>query len=102
MLVSQLSSALFRAILLTVLVTQFTAVLGAGSLVSSHNFLSLCFCLSSLSRLDEQRLRSEIVVVLVYSIYAETIDAAKSRAALSTSIHVLISTLGDTKAEARL
>jgi hypothetical protein len=59
-------------------------------------------CLSSLSWLDEPRLRSEFVVVLVDSLYAEAIEAAKSRAALSTSIHELISTLGDTMAEARL
>jgi hypothetical protein len=39
---------------------------------------------------------------LVDSLYAEAIEAAKSRAALSASIHELISTLGDTKAEERL
>jgi hypothetical protein len=85
-----------------VLVTHFTAVLHAGSLVSCHNFLSLCLCLSSLSRLDEPRLRSEILVVLVDSLYAEAIEGAKSRAALSASIHQLISTRRDTKAEASL
>jgi hypothetical protein len=59
-------------------------------------------CWSSLSRLDEPRLLTEIVAVLVDSLYAEAIEAAKWRAALSASIHELISTLGDTKAEARL
>jgi hypothetical protein len=39
---------------------------------------------------------------LVDSLYAEAIEAAKSRAALSDSIYELISTVGDTKAEARL
>jgi hypothetical protein len=101
-LVSHRSSALLRAILLIVLVTQFTAVLHAGSLVSCDNFLSLCLCLSSLSRLDEPRLQSQIVVVLVDRLCAEAIEAAKSRAALSASIHELITTLGDTNAEARL
>jgi hypothetical protein len=40
--------------------------------------------------------------LLVDSLYAEAVEAAKSRAALSASIHELISTLRDTKAEARL
>jgi hypothetical protein len=74
-------------------VTQFTAVLHAGSRVSCHNFLILCLYSSSLSRLDGLRLRSVIVVVLVDSLYAEAIEAAKSRAALPASIHELISTL---------
>jgi hypothetical protein len=38
---------------------------------------------------------------LVDSLYAEAIEAAKSRTALSASVHELISILGDTKAEAR-
>jgi hypothetical protein len=95
-------SAPFHAILLIVLVTQFTAVLHAGSRVYCQNFLSLCLCLSSLSRIEGPRLRSEIVVVLVDSLYAEAIEASKSRTALSDSIHKLIFTLWDTKAEARL
>jgi hypothetical protein len=81
---------------------QFTSVFYAGSRVSCHNFLSLCLCLSSLSRLHGPRLRSKIVVVLVDSLYAEATETAESRAALLFSIHELISTLGDTKAEARL
>jgi hypothetical protein len=59
-------------------------------------------CFSSLSRRDEPLLRSEIVVVLVDSLYAEAIVTAKSLTALSASTHELICTLGDTKAEARL
>jgi hypothetical protein len=82
-------------------VTQLTAVLHAGSRVSCHNFLSLCLCLNSLPGLDGPRLRSEIVD-LVDSLYAEAIETAKSRAALSASIHELISTLGNTTAEAKL
>jgi hypothetical protein len=56
----------------------------------------------SLSRLNELRLRSEIVLILVDSLYAEAIETEKSRAALSASIHELISTLEHAKAEARL
>jgi hypothetical protein len=36
------------------------------------------------------------------SIYAEAVEAEKSLAALSTSVHKLISILEDTKIEARL
>jgi hypothetical protein len=43
--VSHLSSALFRTVLLTLRVTQFIAVLHAGSLVSCHYFLSFLLCL---------------------------------------------------------
>jgi hypothetical protein len=39
---------------------------------------------------------------LVDSLYAEAIEAAKSRAALSASVHEIILILVDTKAEARL
>jgi hypothetical protein len=49
--------------------------------------MSLCLCLSSLSKQDVPLLRSEIVVPLVDSLYAEAEEAAKSRAALSASIH---------------
>jgi hypothetical protein len=35
-------------------------------------------------------------------LYAEAIEAANSRASISDSINELISTLGNTKAEARL
>jgi hypothetical protein len=45
---------------------------------------------------DGPRLRSEIVVVLVDSLYAEATEATKSRAALSASIHEFTSILGDT------
>jgi hypothetical protein len=96
------SSALFRAILLIVLVTQFTAVLHAGSRVSCHNFLSLCLCFISQPRPDGPQLRSEIVVVLVDSLYAVGTEATKSRAALPASVQELIWILGNTKAEARL
>jgi hypothetical protein len=45
---------------------------------------------------------SESVTLLVASLYAEAIDAIKSRAALSASTLELISILGDINTEARL
>jgi hypothetical protein len=65
---------------------QFTAVLHAGSRVSFNRFLSLCLCLSSLSRQGEPQLLSEFVV-LDDSLYSEAIEAVKSRTASSASIH---------------
>jgi hypothetical protein len=70
-LVSHRPSALFRAILLIALVTQFTAVLHPGSRVSCHNFRSLCLCLSRI--LPESRYiafarpRTENTVLLLVS-----------------------------------
>jgi hypothetical protein len=49
-LVSSLSGALFRIILLTFRVTEFTAVLHAGSLVSCYNFLNCLLCFINRSR----------------------------------------------------
>jgi hypothetical protein len=45
---------------------------------------------------------SEIVTLLVASLYAEAIEAVKLRAALSPSTPELISILGDINSEARL
>jgi hypothetical protein len=42
----------------------------------------------------------KLLLVLVDILYAEAIEAAESRAALSASIHELISILGENKAEA--
>jgi hypothetical protein len=91
----------FPVILLIVLVIQFNAVLHAGSRVSCHNFLSLFLCSSSRSMPGISQFRSEIVIFLVDSIYAEALEAAKSRAALSASVE-LIWIFGDTKSEAKL
>jgi hypothetical protein len=44
---------------------------------------------------------SESVTLLIASLYAEAIEAVKSRAALSASIPELISILGDINSEAR-
>jgi hypothetical protein len=72
-LVSHRSSALFRVILLKVLVTQFTAVLYARSRVCCHNFLSVCLCFSSRPTPDGLGFRSEILVILVDNLYAGAI-----------------------------
>jgi hypothetical protein len=45
---------------------------------------------------------SESVTLLVASLYAEAIDAVKSRAALSASTPELISILGDINSKAKL
>jgi hypothetical protein len=46
--------------------------------------------------------RSESVILLVDSLYAEAIEAVKSRATLSASTPELILILGDISSEARL
>jgi hypothetical protein len=67
-------------------VTQFTAVLHAGFLVSCHHFLIFLSCFNKLSGTGISYFQSKIVVFLVDSLYAEAIGAAKSRAALSASL----------------
>jgi hypothetical protein len=83
--VSHHSSAFLRVIRLIDFVTQLNSVLHAGSLVSCHNFLSLRLYFNSLSRPGISLFMSEIVILLVASLYAEAIEAVKSRAALSAS-----------------
>jgi hypothetical protein len=100
--VSHLTSACLRVILLIDLLTQLTAVLQAGSLVSCHNFLSLRLGFNSRSRPRISLFLSESVTLLVASLYAEAIEAVKSRTVLSASIPELISILGNTSSEARL
>jgi hypothetical protein len=58
-------------------------------------------CCSGQSRPDGPQTGYEIVI-LVDSLDAEAIVTAKSLAALSISIHELISILGDTKSEVKL
>jgi hypothetical protein len=65
--------------------TQFTLVLKAEYLVSCHNFLSFLLCFNRRSR-PGIYFQSKIVVFLVDSLYAETMEAEKSRAALSASL----------------
>jgi hypothetical protein len=100
--VSRRSSAFLRVIHLIDFVTQLTAVLHAGSLVSCHNFLSLRLCFKSRSRPGVSLFMSESVILLVARQYAEAIEAVKSRSGLSASIPVLISILGDIYSKARL
>jgi hypothetical protein len=92
---------LLRVIRLIAFETQFTAALHAGSLVSCHNFRSLCLCLNNRSKPGRSLLRSRSVILLVDSLYAEAIEAENSRAALSASTPDLISILGDINSEAR-
>jgi hypothetical protein len=81
--VSHLSSSVFRTILLIFQVTQFIAILHAGSLVSCCNFQSFLVCFSNRSRPDISYFQSKIVIFLVDSLYARAIEAAQSCAALS-------------------
>jgi hypothetical protein len=95
-LVFHRSSAFLRVIRLMVFVTWFTAVLH----FSCHKFISLCFCFNRRSNPGRSLFKSETVILLVESLYAEAIEAANSRAGLSASTPELIWILGDTKSEA--
>jgi hypothetical protein len=97
-----LLSTLFRTILLTFRVTQVTALLHAGSLVSCHNFLIFLLCFNRRSRPAILYFRSKIVVLLVDILYAEVIRTAKSRATLSASLQGWIWIFGGMSSETRL
>jgi hypothetical protein len=75
----------FRTILQILRVTQFTAVLHPGSLVACHNFLSILLCFNKQSRPGILYFLSKIVVFPVNILYAEAVEAAKARVALSAS-----------------
>jgi hypothetical protein len=81
--VSHRSSAVLRVIRPIDFVIQLIAVLYAGYLVSCHNFLSHFLCFNKRSKPGRALFISESVTLLVDSLYAEAIDAVKSRAALS-------------------
>jgi hypothetical protein len=83
--ISHRSSAFLRAIHLIAFETQLNVVLHAGSLVSCHNFRGLCLCFNSRSKSGRSLLMSQSVILLVESLYAEAIEAVKSRAALMAS-----------------
>jgi hypothetical protein len=100
--VSHRSSAFLRAIRLIDFVIQLTAVLHVGFLVFCQNFLNLSLCFNSRSGPGISLFMSEIVTLLVYSLYAEAIGAVKSRAALSASTPALILILGDINSKVRL
>jgi hypothetical protein len=72
--VSHDSSAFLRVIRLIVFVTQLTAVLHAGSVVSCNNFRSLCLCFNQWSRPGRSLFMSECVNLLVDNLYAEAIE----------------------------
>jgi hypothetical protein len=95
-------SAFLRINCLLVFVTQFIAVLHAGSRVSCHKFLSLCLCFNRRSKPGKSLFKFETVTLHVDRLYGEAIEVIKSRAALSVSTPELIWILGDTKSEARL
>jgi hypothetical protein len=80
--VSHRTSASLRLIRLIAFETQLTTVLHAGSLVSCHNFRSLCLCFNNRSKTGRLLLRSKRVILLVDSLYADEIEAVKSLAAL--------------------
>jgi hypothetical protein len=93
---------LFWVIRLIAFKTQLSAVLHAGYLVSYHNLHSLCLSFNNRSKPGSLLLRSKSVILLVDSLYAEAIEAEKSRAALSASTPDLCSILGDINSDARL
>jgi hypothetical protein len=70
--------------------------------VSCHNFHSLHLCFNSRSRPGMSLFMSESVSLVVDNLYAEAIEAAKSRAGLSASTPELISILGNIKSKTRL
>jgi hypothetical protein len=100
--VSHCSSVFFRIIRVIALETRLNAVLHPGSLVSCHSFLILFLCFNSRSRRGRSLFKSVSVSLLVDNLYAEAVEAAKARAALSASTPELIWMLGDIKFEARL
>jgi hypothetical protein len=56
----------------------------------------------ALTRRGRSLLRSESVILLVDSLYAEAIETVKSQATLSASLSMLIWILGEINSEARL
>jgi hypothetical protein len=53
--------------------TRFTAAFFFGSMVSCQNFLSFCLCFNKTSNQGTSLFRSESAMLLVYSLYAESI-----------------------------
>jgi hypothetical protein len=82
-LVSHRSSAFLRVISFMVLETQLSVVLHAGSQVICHSFLNFRLRFRKISRPGIYLLMSESVILLVASLYAESMEAVKSRTALS-------------------
>jgi hypothetical protein len=97
--VSHRSSAFLRVTLLIAFDTQLTAVLHVGSLVYFRNFPSLSLCFNNRSKTGISLFISESVILFVDSLYAEAIEAVKSRAASSVFVPDLISLLDDISSE---
>jgi hypothetical protein len=83
--VSHLSFAFLWVILWTVLVAQLSAILHLASLVSCHNFHSLCLSCRWWSRPSSSLLRSKSMNLHVVSLYAKAIGDVKLLAAFSAS-----------------
>lgn len=79
---ANLSSAPLRTTLLISRLTNCTAVLHAGLLVTVHNLLSFMLCLHEGSRPGIYYFRPNFVVFLVAIPHAEATEDEKSRAAL--------------------
>jgi hypothetical protein len=67
-----------------------------------HSFFNLRLCFSRFSRPGTSLLRSESVIFLVDSLYTETIESVKSRAALSDSSPEVIWIVCEINSKARL
>jgi hypothetical protein len=89
--VSHSSHAFLQVISLIYFMTQLTADLHAGSLVSCHSFLSVCLCFNNRSKPGRLLFMFESVTLLVDSLYGEATEAVKLRAALSASTPRVIS-----------
>jgi hypothetical protein len=75
--VSHRSSAFLRVIRPIDFVTELTAALHAGTLVSCHNFLSLRLCFNSRSIPGILLFMSESITLLFASLYAAAMESRK-------------------------
>jgi hypothetical protein len=89
-LFSQRSSAFLRVNRRIYFATRLIAGLHAGSQVSCDNFLNLRFCFNRQSNPGISLFRVESLILLVDSLFAEAVEAVKSRAALSASFPELM------------
>jgi hypothetical protein len=82
--VSHRSSAFLRVIRLMVLATQLNNISHAGSRVTCHSSLDFLSCFSRLYRPGISLFRSECVILLVDSLYAEAIATSQSQSYVTT------------------
>jgi hypothetical protein len=83
--VSRRSIAFLRVIRLTDFVTQLNVVFHAEFLFSWHIFYSFCLCFNKWYRQGSSLFMSVSVTLIVDNLYAEAIEAVKSRPTLSAS-----------------